>query len=613
MMSRLLSRLQTQLWVLVTISILLVISYPAQTYASEIADKAPNNNSTLTLTHIDLYLEDYDGVGGDMTGIAEVTFDENEPSGYKVLQYVNFDGNGKASFNPYTKTFRSNAHQILAEMIFGADRSEFYYHFYWYWDWDFLLCPYLLGSDNTPTLIYEPDWVRAWGANPEFDNVQKDAGHGYPNHISFKVDQLKEVHPGLTNYGFIDADGNKTKDGIIELIPHYYFSNEYTTFKIYLEIDGKEYHSDLSLKVPGVMPLTCETSTQTAKLSNKDSNGHIISDIDNEFGHREYEEMKLTLENGKAFLPHKTGDCEYTFRHLPPDTEFEVTFIPYYVQHSTGKRMRIDGGKQPVITGKTATPYWTGGRCQVISSNKARVMYPTNIEQTTDSYVEWRVAGSTDETDIHRAEGPVVNGQLIGILEGLDPTANYECRPVYEIDGRRYAGDWVQVSTAGAEGWYEPAIYAQPSEIEEDESVTLRGAVLPGSGEVTEQGFEIWPQETAQNTGAAAGHRAEASHRFIPCEGISMSANLSDLTPGSTYLYRVYAKADGKTVTGNTASISVPGGVSDIGRVTVFEEETPEVMGYYNLQGVRSERPFDGMNIVIYSNGKTEKRVFKNL
>lgn len=143
--------------------------------------------------------------------------------------------------------------------------------------------------------------------------------------------------------------------------------------------------------------------------------------------------------------------------------------------------------------------------------------------------------------------------------------------------------------------------------------MTLRGAVLPGSGEVTEQGFEIWPQETAQNTGAAAGHRAQASHRFIPCEGISMSANLSDLTPGSTYLYRVYAKADGKTVTGNTASISVPGGVSDIGRVTVFEEKTPEVVGYYNLQGVRSERPFDGMNIVIYSNGKTEKRVFKNL
>ena len=80
MMLHLLSRLRTQLRVLVTISILLVISYPAQTYASEIADKAPNNNSTLTLTHIDLYLEDYDGVGGDMTGIAEVTFDENEPS-----------------------------------------------------------------------------------------------------------------------------------------------------------------------------------------------------------------------------------------------------------------------------------------------------------------------------------------------------------------------------------------------------------------------------------------------------------------------------------------------------------------------------------------------------
>ena len=532
---------------------------------------------------------------GYVLGIAEV--DANDA----ILQFIPFDDSGNASFAAVSFLFTWSS-------MYNRTEPQVPYTETWSWSTDWSIYRGCIKSGDNYILANATDFV---GADSGF--IVPDWGFLHSNYAALTFNNFTKYHcPGFESYGFIDLQGNKTQ-GAYEIIPNYYFTSQPTPLKLYIIVNGKEYCSSNFSPVyfPGVRPP--EIAPAMAQTVTMDIASFHDFEFENDFGRIEYEDLNLILENGKTYRPHKTGYFEYQFRHLPPDTEFEVTFIPYYVQHSTGKRMRIDGGIQPVITGKTATPYWTGGRCQVISSNKARVMYPTNLEQTTDSYMEWRVAASTDEPDIHRAEGPVVNGQLIGILAGLDPTVNYEYRPVYEIDGRRYAGDWVQVSTAGAEGWYEPAIYAQPSEIEEDESVTLRGAVLPGSGEVTEQGFEIWPQETAQNMGGAAGHRAQASHRFIPCEGISMSANLSDLTPGSTYLYRVYAKADGKTVTGDTASISVPGGVSDIGRVTVFEEETPEVVGYYNLQGVRSERPFDGMNIVVYSNGKTEKRVFKNL
>lgn len=39
----------------------------------------------------------------------------------------------------------------------------------------------------------------------------------------------------------------------------------------------------------------------------------------------------------------------------------------------------------------------------------------------------------------------------------------------------------------------------------------------------------------------------------------------------------------------------------------------PEIVGYYNLQGVFSETPHQGMNIIVYSNGKTEKRIIRGL
>jgi len=90
-----------------------------------------------------------------------------------------------------------------------------------------------------------------------------------------------------------------------------------------------------------------------------------------------------------------------------------------------------------------------------------------------------------------------------------------------------------------------------------------------------------------------------------------MSVDISDLAGGTTYVYRTYAKVNGVIHTGNEETFDIPG-TGAVDGIAV-EEETPEVVGYYNLQGVRSERPFDGMNIVVYSNGKTEKRVFKNL
>lgn len=40
-------------------------------------------------------------------------------------------------------------------------------------------------------------------------------------------------------------------------------------------------------------------------------------------------------------------------------------------------------------------------------------------------------------------------------------------------------------------------------------------------------------------------------------------------------------------------------------------ETASEIAGYYNLQGARSDEPWDGMNIVVYSDGSRRKVMYK--
>lgn len=52
---------------------------------------------------------------------------------------------------------------------------------------------------------------------------------------------------------------------------------------------------------------------------------------------------------------------------------------------------------------------------------------------------------------------------------------------------------------------------------------------------------------------------------------------------------------------------------SNIDNIGIDVENKGEATGYYNLSGQYSDRPFDGFNIVRYSNGSAQKRIIKNL
>lgn len=87
-----------------------------------------------------------------------------------------------------------------------------------------------------------------------------------------------------------------------------------------------------------------------------------------------------------------------------------------------------------------------------------------------------------------------------------------------------------------------------------------------------------------------------------------MSATFKDLVGEREYFYMVKANsADGQLLSQYYGTFTTgSAGVEDV----VIRADAPEITGYYNLQGVRSDVPWEGMNIVVYSNGATNRIVF---
>ena len=76
-------------------------------------------------------------------------------------------------------------------------------------------------------------------------------------------------------------------------------------------------------------------------------------------------------------------------------------------------------------------------------------------------------------------------------------------------------------------------------------SAILRGVVLQGSDEITEQGFEYW-------SGNFLTRQANTDKQIITADGQRMEAELTNLTPNTTYYYRAFAKTSKNTTYGET-------------------------------------------------------------
>lgn len=133
--------------------------------------------------------------------------------------------------------------------------------------------------------------------------------------------------------------------------------------------------------------------------------------------------------------------------------------------------------------------------------------------------------------------------------------------------------------------------------------MVLKGYAIEGTDDIISQGFEYWVDAAVKS--ARFNVAANATINTIIAKGQRMTAELTDLKDGTTYLYRAFVETAAGRVYGDEMSFTTPG----LGAVDAIAIDKPEVtvVAYYDLSGRRYNVPQKGVNIVVYSDGTVNK------
>lgn len=283
---------------------------------------------------------------------------------------------------------------------------------------------------------------------------------------------------------------------------------------------------------------------------------------------------------------------------LDPNTSFTKT---YFVNTEEG------GFEMKNVSFTTEAIKFETQAAQAVSDKKAIISASVNGDDDSLRFgFEWRRYDAPDIMPSTQSPCPIHNGIIAGSLNNLSSNTYYKYRPYYKSDsGKTYYGDWIAFCTSDAYVYFEPIVYTYaPTEITFN-SATLKGTVLPGSDDVTEQGFEYWPAENADTRERTESRNGAST---ITSEGTLMKATVENLKEDTEYRFRTYVKTSKETTYGEEMTFRTDK-KEDTGldEITAEDDSEKQITGYYNLQGMKLEKPEKGFIIVRYSDGSARK------
>ncbi len=250
---------------------------------------------------------------------------------------------------------------------------------------------------------------------------------------------------------------------------------------------------------------------------------------------------------------------------------------------------------------------------KVVSAGTAVVAAETNIsDYETNVGFEWRKYDAPESMPSKSGAAILFNGIMEGKLLNLSTDAYWNVRPYYEAaDGTRYYGEWITFDPSDF-SYFEPTVHTYALATSPTANkVQVRGYVMTGTDDVTEQGFEYW-----FHGGQKVPHRvptatADSVYR-VTASGQVMTAVLEGLAYGSTYTCRAYAIAGGKTYYGEEVQFLTPEDPRPIYTLTVLAGENgsvnAEVSGQYREgeQVTLTATPNAGYQFEQWSDGSTD-------
>lgn len=248
-----------------------------------------------------------------------------------------------------------------------------------------------------------------------------------------------------------------------------------------------------------------------------------------------------------------------------------------------------------------------------VSSSCAIVAATTNIaEEEMNVGFQWKKYDAPESLAPSEAYAAIYDGQLEGYLRNLQSTSYYNVRAFYKAKtGDYYYGDWVTFDPSDF-SYFEPTVHTYPATKTTDCTASVRGYVLAGTDNITEQGFEYWetsgPATTARMTKSVLPSAEAADKSVVLATGQVMQVVLDGLKPQTTYTYRAFVRTAGGTTYGEeqTFTTDVPTGIGAV----QADKAAPTVTGYYDLSG-RLTGKQRGVVVERYADGTSRKVLVK--
>jgi len=204
---------------------------------------------------------------------------------------------------------------------------------------------------------------------------------------------------------------------------------------------------------------------------------------------------------------------------------------------------------------------------KVTNKGEALVCATTNLDDAeTHAGFEWRKTDAPDVVESKQNEAIIFNGTMEGKIKNLDTSAYWKVRAYYKSDsGKMYYGDWIGFDPSDF-SYFEPTVHTYGSPTVGENSAMLTGAVVEGTDEIQEQGFEYW-----KGTASVRGMNRAPSNvlRVTADKGQRMTVTLTGLSAGTTYGYRAFVKTAKGTFYGEEQTFTTEGSSSG-------EEGNPE-------------------------------------
>lgn len=301
----------------------------------------------------------------------------------------------------------------------------------------------------------------------------------------------------------------------------------------------------------------------------------------------------------------RTNNIKYptgTITGLDPATTQSFSFVVEGDGFKDESNIRSFKTKELVLT--TLQPKGVSPTCAIVAAT-------TNMSSDeTGAGFQWKKYGAPASLKPSEGNAAIYEGQLEGYLKNLQSTSYYNVRAFYKSNsGKYYYGEWITFDPSDF-SFFEPTVHTYAVTEVSHTTAAVRGYVMAGTDEIISQGFEYWPSNSQIRVKAYAPVEGDGV-KTVLSNGQVMTATLTDLKPETEYIYRAFVTTSAGTKYGEEQTFTTAYDPAGIGDVIVDGPVIRTVKGYYDMNGRRYDVPQHGFNIIVYSDGTTDKVIVR--